>query len=285
MSFQKPAAPSRLRRPLALTAVVGLALVSAACSQNSNSLLKPLAQNQSGATSSGDRSNLAKATDYWRKQFQKNPQDLKAALSYARNLKAGGDKRSAFSVLQQASLFHGRNPELASEYGRLALEFGQTKLAARMLDAAGAMGQSDWKLISAQGAAKAKMGKFAEAIQLFEKARAQAPNEASVTNNLAMAHVANGDLQKGEQLLRKIALAPNATPRMRQNLSLVLGLQGRYTEAKAIAAQDAPTSQAYARIDKVQKMVRKPGTNRAPLSLRSSNTAQPASGNRRIAGR
>ncbi len=35
-------------------------------------------------------SELEKATDYWGKQYAKNPRELKNALSYARNLKAMG---------------------------------------------------------------------------------------------------------------------------------------------------------------------------------------------------
>ena len=56
---------------------------------------------------------LQKATDYWGKQYGENPRDLTTALSYARNLKAMGEKRRALAVLQQASLFHGQNRELA----------------------------------------------------------------------------------------------------------------------------------------------------------------------------
>ncbi|MFA9550976.1 MAG: hypothetical protein ACERIL_07905, partial [Hyphomicrobium sp.] len=63
---------------------------------------------------------LEKATDYWGQKYAKNPRDLKNALSYARNLKAMGQKRRAMSVLQQASIFHGHNKELAGDYGRLA---------------------------------------------------------------------------------------------------------------------------------------------------------------------
>lgn len=35
-------------------------------------------------------SELAKATEYWRKQYAKNPADAAAALNYAKNLKAMG---------------------------------------------------------------------------------------------------------------------------------------------------------------------------------------------------
>ena len=45
-----------------------------------------------------------------------------ATYAYAQNLKVIGKKREALAVLQQASLIHGTNRELAADYGRLALE-------------------------------------------------------------------------------------------------------------------------------------------------------------------
>jgi len=285
MPLKSTAAQNLLRKTVTICAVVGLAALTGACAQSGENLLNASLKRQPSEKPDQAGTELEKATAYWQEKFRKKPQDLEAALAYARNLKAGGRKRKAFSVLRQASLFHNGSSELASEYGRLALEFGQTQLANRLLDAAGAMGDGDWKLMSARGAAKAKMGQFDEAIELFKAARKIAPNKASVTNNLAMAYVARGDLKRGETLLRTIALAPNAKPRMRQNLSLVLGLQGRYTEAKAIAAQDTPAGEAYANIDRVKKMVRLPENTKAPLALKGATKAARARAASRYAKR
>ena len=49
-------------------------------------------------------------------------------------------------------------------------------------------------------------------------------------NNLAMAHAANGDPAKAEEILRKAAATSN-DPKIKQNLALVLGLQGKHDEA------------------------------------------------------
>ena len=285
MSATPFTARAKVRQTVTVLIVAGLAALTGACAKSGEDLLSASLGKPRAASETDGRSELAKATEYWQKRFQEEPQNLEAALAFARNLKAGGRKQDAFAVLQQASLFHSSSAELNSEYGRLALEFGQTALAARLLDAAGAMGQSDWKLVSAQGAAKAKLGQFDEAITLFETAHRMAPDEASVTNNLAMAYVAKGDLKRGEELLRRIALAPDATPRMRQNLSLVLGLQGRYTEAKAIAAQDKPADETYASVDRVKQMVQLPEQTKAPLSLKGPTQAEAARTPGRVAQR
>src|SRR5690606_39077674 len=97
------------------------------------------------------RSELDKAVAYWGEQYARNPQDRQTAISYAKNLKAAGQKQMALRVLQQASPHHGSDRELASEYGRLALEFGQVNLAQKLLAVAYDPANPDWRAISAQG--------------------------------------------------------------------------------------------------------------------------------------
>lgn len=256
-------------------AIVTAGLLAGACANTGPNLLQTaMAPAGSGATSAAPQTELAKATEYWQKRHQKKPHDLKAALSYARNLKAGGNKKAAMDVLHQASLFHGQDKELASEYGRLALELGNAPLAKRLLAAADDPARRDWKTVAARGVALAKSGDYDGAIPLLKQAQALAPDKLSIANNLAMAYVATGDLTRAETLLRDIALRPDATRRMRQNLSLVLGLQGRYTEAKAIAAEDAPSERAYSQVEQMKTLN---GTMRrgiAPGSQRSSRYAQ-----------
>src|SRR5262249_45377578 len=106
---------------------------------------------------------LQKATEYWGKQYAATPRDLKAALNYARNLKAMGEKQSALAVLQQAAIFHGESRDLASEYGRLALDLGQVNLADKLLTIADDPVNPDWRVISARGTVLAKQGKYAQA--------------------------------------------------------------------------------------------------------------------------
>ncbi|MFA9443256.1 MAG: tetratricopeptide repeat protein, partial [Hyphomicrobium sp.] len=167
---------------------------------------------------------LEKATDYWGQKYAKNPRDLKNALSYARNLKAMGQKRRAMSVLQQASIFHGHNKELAGDYGRLALEFGQLSVAKRLLAAADNPTRPDWKVISARGTVLAKEGKYGEAIPFYERALSLAHNHPSLVNNLALAHAMSGEAERAEGMLRQASITNPASPKIRQNLALVLSL-------------------------------------------------------------
>ena len=226
-------AAAGLRRAAGALAVVAAGLMLGACSQMgslSSQLSAAAPSTPTPATDVADaaaadtRSELHKATEYWGTQFSKNPRDAKTGLSYARNLKALGEKRQALAVLQQVSVFHPGDRDVNSEYGRLALEFDQVSLAQKLLQAADDPAKPDWKVISARGTALAKQGRYRDAIAFYERASALAPDQASVLNNLALAHAMEGSPEKAEPLLKQAAVAGGHQSRVDQNLALVLSL-------------------------------------------------------------
>jgi Flp pilus assembly protein TadD len=202
------------------------------------------------------RSELQKATEYWGLAYAKNPSDTQAALNYARNLKALGEKRQALAVLQQASVLAGDNRALNAEYGRLALEFDQISLAERLLQLADDPANPDWKVISARGTALAKQNRFREAIVFYDKALALAPEKASILNNLALAHAMTGDAAKAEELLKRAAAGGNQDGRITQNLAMVLGLQGKYAEAKLAGARNLPSQSVADNVEYLRQLVK-----------------------------
>lgn len=211
---------------------------------------------------------LMRATDYWGKQFSKNPNDSNAAVAYARNLKALGQKQQALAVLQQASQSNAGDRKLASEYGRLALEFDQISVAEQLLSYADDPANPDWRVISARGTVLAKQGKYSDAIPYYERALALAANQPSVLNNLALAYTMSGEAAKAEDLLRQAAQAEGTDRKVRQNLALVLSLQGKYDEAKQQSMRDATVETAKADTELVRSMVR--------LDPKGPAAAQPA---------
>jgi Flp pilus assembly protein TadD len=225
---------------------------------SSLSSAKPADTSEPAATSKSD---LEKATGYWAKEFANNPRNIDAAVNYAKNLKAMGEKDRAMAVLQQASIYNSDHKGLASEYGRSALENDQAQLAEKLLARADDPLKPDWKVISAQGAAIAKQGRHRDAVPLFERALALSPDNPSILNNLGMAQAMNGDAAKAETNLRRASELPGAPPRVRQNLALVLGLQGKFDEAKQIAGADLPPEKAAASIAYLRNMVDEPAVS------------------------
>ena len=210
--------------------------------------MKPTETGSTADTPSSPQTELQKATLYWGNEYTKKPTELRSAINYAKNLKAMGEKGKALAVLQQASVFHGSDRELASEYGRLALEFDQVGAANQLLTLADDPTKPDWRVVSARGTVMAKQGKYGDAIPFYERALTLSQNNPTVMNNLAMAYAMMGDPKKAEEILRQATISQGANPKVRENLALVLGLQGRYDESKAVAAgvlnSDAASSNA-----------------------------------------
>ena len=247
-----------------LMAAFAAALLAGACSSPNDTtslsnLLTP-GEKAADAGSAGEvskqpKSELDKAIAYWGEQHQKSPKDLKAALAYAKNLKAAGQKEQAFGVLQDVAVLHGESKELASEMGRLALEFDNVAAAEKLLAMADDPMKPDWRVISARGTVMAKQSKYEEAIPLFERALTVSPNQASVMNNLGMAHIANGNPTKAEEMLRRAVAASNDA-KIKQNLALVLGLQGKHDEAKTMRASTGVTEVAAADTEYIKRMAK-----------------------------
>ncbi len=274
-------------------AAASASLMVSACAQQGSMLGLPELASSSATQShtanassiTNNRSELQRATAYWGKEYANNPQDLNAALSYVRNLKAMNQKRQALAVLQNASRFHGRNRELASEYGRLALDLGQITVAEKVLTMAEDPANPDWRIISARGTILAKRGEYSEAIPFYERALAIAPGRPSLLNNLAMAYIMKGDPQKAESLLRQASATNGSTGRVRQNLALALGLQGKYSESTQVASQDTSPAAASHNTSAIRKLVNLPPKHTPPpqnattlaasnLDLKPTATAQ-----------
>jgi Flp pilus assembly protein TadD len=69
---------------------------------------------------------------------------------------------------------------------------------------------------------------------------ALAPENPVAASNMAMFLAGHGQAVEAERLLRTAAARPGAPIEVRQNLALVLGLQGRLAEAEKLARQDLP---------------------------------------------
>jgi Flp pilus assembly protein TadD len=113
----------------------------------------------------------------------------------------------------------------------------------------------DWKLVSAEAAILDQLGQSAKARELYRKALDLKPNEPSILSNLGMSYVLEGDLKTAEKHMRAAVEAPGADSRVRQNLALVVGLQGRFKEAEQIASQEISQQQAQANVAYLRSML------------------------------
>lgn len=113
----------------------------------------------------------------------------------------------------------------------------------------------DWRLVSAQGAILDQLGRATEARGKYRDALDLQPNEPSILSNLGMSYVLTGDLKTAETYLRSAVAQPTADSRVRQNLALVVGLQGRFPEAEQIARSELTQQQANANVNYLRTML------------------------------
>jgi Flp pilus assembly protein TadD len=123
-------------------------------------------------------------------------------------------------------------------------------------------GNADWRVHSALGSALDQQGKFAEARQQYAIALKSGANKLTVLNNIGMSHMLEGDLAAAEATLRQASELPggDVEPRVRQNLALAVGLQGRFEEARDIASRDLPPDTVDANIAYLRTMLSQPDT-------------------------
>jgi Flp pilus assembly protein TadD len=131
-----------------------------------------------------------------------------------------------------------------------------------VLEAVVASGEGDWRTFSALGSAYDQQGQYAKARESYQKALAMEPNQISVLNNLGMSYALEGNLKQAETTMRSAMALPagEKNPRIRQNLALVVGLQGRFEESRKIASEDLPPDQVEANMAYLQKMLSQPNT-------------------------
>jgi len=90
-----------------------------------------------------------------------------------------------------------------------------------------------------------------------------APEEPSVLSNLGLSYVLSRDLPKAEEILRRAFANTRADARVRQNLGLVVGLQGRFAEAETIVKADLPADEAAANVAYLKEMLARKESPRA----------------------
>ena len=70
-----------------------------------------------------------------------------------------------------------------------------------------------------------------------------------------MSYLLTNELAQSENYLRQAIKRPGADSRVRQNLALVVGLQGRFEEAKKIAAGELSSADAQANVTYLRQML------------------------------
>jgi Flp pilus assembly protein TadD len=187
--------------------------------------------------------------------YERDTKNKMAGMSYANALRMTGRNDQALAVMRQVAIIHANDREVLSAYGKALAGAGQFEAALDAVRRAQRPDFPDWKLLSAEGAILDQMGQADGARELYRKALDIQPNEPSVLSNLGMSYLLSDDLKTAETYMRSAASSPGADSRVRQNLALVVGLQGRFEEAEQIARQELAPEQAEANVAYLKSML------------------------------
>ena len=196
-----------------------------------------------------------RAIETYSERYHANPKDPDAALAYGQALRANGQRAQAAAVLEQATIANPGNKQLLAQYGRALADNGNFQQAFDVLSKAHSPDNPDWRLLSVQGTTLDQMGRHDEARAYYASALKIAPGDPGVLSNLGLSYMLSRDLPKAEEALRQAYASPRASSRVRQNLGLVVGLQGRFTEAETIVKADLPPDQAAANVAYLKEML------------------------------
>ena len=242
-------------RLMASALVIASAAALAGCGAHGQMTTGSISRQSGKALDKMSSAELSQASAAFGRAYEKNPKDKQAALSHANALRMTGRNDQALAVMRQIAITHPNDREVLAAYGKALAGAGEFDAALDAVRRAQRPDLPDWRLLSAEGAILDQMGQADNARELYRKALDLQPNEPSVLSNLGMSYLLADDLKTAETYMRSAAQSPGADSRVRQNLALVVGLQGRFDEAEEIARQELSAEQAEANVSYLKSML------------------------------
>lgn len=178
-----------------------------------------------------ERSDPLTRANFWANEYKKNPADVATIVSFMTSLRALGSHERIADVATTSLPIHPESYEIYLEFGRSLLANNKPQDAAQaFVRAADYAPATEAAPLAALGVAFDRMEMHDKAQEAYALALARDPNRGSTLSNYGMSLALTGQLDSAETQLRKAANLPDADVRIRQNLALVLGLQGRFDE-------------------------------------------------------
>ncbi len=180
---------------------------------------------------------------FWSNEHHLNPSDLEAALKLSSAVRRLGNPVRAVEITQQTRALYPRDPYLMAEYAAALIASERSVDAIPILNEGLARTPQYGRLWSLKGAALDQQERYTEARQHYDRALRITPNDPNVMANIGLSHALSGDPATAEGWLRRAVNLPNASDNVKQNLILVLELQGKTSEAQSLANYSRPRSQ------------------------------------------
>lgn len=219
---------------------------------------------------------LADYTAGLQARYDANPSERQNALAYARALRRQTRYAQAVAVLQRLAAAYPKDMEILGDYGKALVDAGRLQEAADVLPQAHTPENPNWTILSAQGTVADQLGDHAKAQEYYQAALKIVPNQPDVLSNLGLSYALAKQLPLAEATLQLAASQPTADLRVRQNLALVLALEGKFEQAQSVSQHDLPPLQAAENVTAIRQMIAQSDTWNDIRAVDGKSDAKPA---------
>ncbi|WP_295185965.1 tetratricopeptide repeat protein [uncultured Brevundimonas sp.] len=236
---------SRMPALLATVALIALSGTPAlAADPTAATAAQARAPSSAAVRATYDRMDALSRSVFWASEQQADPTDAVAGLKLAQALRELGRYDQAAEAAQATLTVQPNNLDALLELGRAHIARGQAFYGVAPLEQARDLAPRDWRAYSLLGVAYEQVRRTDDARAAWNQALALSPDNPDVLTNAATAALTHGDAPGAETLLRRAVAQPTASAKVRQNLAMVLGLQGKMGEAEQILRRELPPEQA-----------------------------------------
>jgi len=236
----------RLLRPLCLSTLAALLL--GGCAMNNTAASRPDYSAQTPTQASATIGQLEQ-------RYRANPNDKATVIAYAAALRTAGQPGQAVSVIEAAMAKNPDDTDLKVNYAKSLSAVGRYSQALTVITDAIRPDAPSWDALLVKGAILDQLGQHAAARLTYSQAQLIAPNQPSIEADIGLSYAMTNDLKSAEAHLRKAAAMPGATSKIRQNLALIVGLEGNFDEAQRLFAAELPPDQVAANMAYIKNML------------------------------
>jgi len=174
---------------------------------------------------------------FWSREYELNPGDLESAIKLSAAVRKLGNPQRAIEIAQTTRALYPRDPYLTAEFAAGLIAAERAQEAMQPLDEALRTAPGYARLWSLKGAALDQQENYDLARKHYAKAMQITPHDPNIMANVGLSYALSGDPVTAEGWLRRAVAVPGASQSVRQNLALILQLQGKTEEAKRYAGR------------------------------------------------
>ncbi len=181
--------------------------------------------------------------NFWSGEYEKNPASLETAIAFARSLREIGSHDRAVDIATRTAVLHPDSDELMLVLGQSLLSLGRDAEAIEALTRVHVINPLNADAYAARGLALDRREQHLDAQRAYIRALELEPGRIATRSNYAMSLALVGNLVGAESALRQAyEETDKRDTRVRENLALILGLQGRFDEMRALSENNAPAA-------------------------------------------